>query len=324
MKREIKVFLAATTIVACIILIVLSSLWGTVNNVASTLTLPGLTSLTPKQAPTPSPSPSPTLVSTPTANYFGFAAYTFTSQGNSLTYYFSLPANYNPTKKYPLVLLLHGGGERSNPQHTPAQNAQLLLSDPYAQVWSADYNGAGNPHIQQNWPCFVVIPQMEISQQWVNVNVHLGSYTQPAQPSTPLLLTKELLDTLQRDYNSIDSNRLYITGLSNGGLGTWDAIERWPDYFAAAAPIAGAGDPTKAAVLKNLPIWAFHGSADTVIPVSGTRQMVAAIEAAGGHPRYTEFAGQGHGVWTFVYSLSNSPLNVTGFFPWLFSQHKTT
>jgi len=146
--------------------------------------------------------------------------------------------------------------------------------------------------------------------------------TQPAQPSLPLALTKELLDDLQRQYSAIDSNRLYITGLSNGGYGTWDAIERWPTYFAAAAPIAGAGDPSKAAVLKNLPIWAFHGSADSTVPVSGSRDMIAAIRAQGGHPRYTEFTGQGHGVWPYVYSLGTSSLNVTGFFPWLFSQRK--
>ncbi|HEX4714205.1 MAG TPA: alpha/beta hydrolase-fold protein [Ktedonobacteraceae bacterium] len=320
MKREIKMFLVATAIVTCIIMVLLSGFWGDLGNFATYLPLPGLVKLIPTRSPEPLPSPAP--VSTPKQSYRGFGAYTFTNQGNSLTYYLSLPAHYNPTQKYPLVLLLHGGGERSKPQNTLAQNEQLLLNDPYAQVWSADYNGPGNPHIQQRWPCFVVIPQMELSQQWVNVNVHQGSYTQPAQPSIPLQLTKELLDTLQRDYRSIDARRLYITGLSNGGFGTWDAIERWPGYFAAAAPIAGAGDPSKAAVLKNLPIWAFHGSADTVIPASGSRQMIAAIQAAGGHPRYTEFAGQGHGVWTYVYSLDNSALNVTAFFPWLFSQHK--
>ncbi len=70
-----------------------------------------------------------------------------------------------------------------------------------------------------------------------------------------------------------------------------------PDLFAAAAPIAGAGNPSKAALIKDLPIWAFHGSADPVVPVSGSRDMIAALRAAGGHPRYTEFAGVGHGVW---------------------------
>jgi len=271
-----------------------------------------------KDLPVPTQASSPT----PATSYAGFTPHVFVDQGNSLTYYLYIPANYVSTKKYPLVLLLQGGGERSKPQNTPLQNEKLLLNDPYARVWSADYDAPGNPHIQQRWPCFVVIPQMKSTQQWVNVDIHAGSYAQPAQPSIPLALTKELLDTLQRQYPAIDANRLYITGLSNGGYGTWDAIERWPNYFAAAAPIAGAGDPSKAAVLTSLPIWAFHGSADSTVPVSGSRDMIAAIQAQGGHPRYTEFAGQGHGVWSYVYSLGTSSLNVSGFFPWLFSQER--
>ncbi len=154
------------------------------------------------------------------------------------------------------------------------------------------------------------------------MDVHGGSYTQPAQPSIPLGLTKELLDALQKQYTGIDANRLYITGLSNGGYGTWDAIERWPDYFAAAVPISGAGDPSKAAVLKNLPIWAFHGSDDTTVPVEGSRDMIAAIQTAGGLPKYTELTGMGHVIWPYVYSLNTSSQRVPGFFAWLFSQHK--
>ena len=129
------------------------------------------------------------------------------------------------------------------------------------------------------------------------------------------------MDALQKQYTTIDPNRLYVTGLSMGGYGTWEAIERWPNYFAAAAPIAGAGDPSKASVLTHLPIWAFHGSADTTVPVSGSRDMINAISAAGGNPRYTEFPDAGHAVWGYVYSLGASS-SVSGFFPWLFSQHK--
>jgi len=311
MKTGKKVFLAGISLILCITLLLIYSF----QDYAGTST--ALHALV-RNLHVPTQAGG----ATPTVSYLGFTSHVFVDQGNALTYYLYVPANYISTRKYPLVLLLQGGGERSKPQNTPLQNEKLLLDDPYAQVWSADYHAPGNPHIQQRWPCFVVIPQMESSQQWVNVDIHAGSYTQPVQPSLPLELTKELLDNLQRQYSAIDSNRLYITGLSNGGYGTWDAIERWPTYFAAAAPIAGAGDPSKAAVLKNLPIWAFHGSADSTVPVSGSRDMIAAIRAQGGHPRYTEFTGQGHGVWPYVYSLGTSSLNVTGFFPWLFSQRK--
>ena len=237
-------------------------------------------------------------------------------------YYLFVPQNYDPNRKYPLVLLLHGGGEKSQTSNTAEQNAQVLLSDPYAWVWSADYNAPGNPHIQQHWPSFIVVPQLSASQSWVNVPAWRGSYSQPVQPSVGLLVAKEILDALQNEYTGIDANRLYVTGLSIGGYGTWDAIERWPGYFAAAAPVAGAGDPSKAASLRSLPIWAFQGSADASVPVSGSRDMIAAIQAAGGHPRYTEFPGQGHVIWGLVYGYTSSPQLVTDFYPWLFSQHK--
>jgi predicted peptidase len=271
----------------------------------------------PEQKPVPSPEGSATN------SYDGYIARVFTdTQGNSLHYYLYVPQNYNPAHKYPLVLLLHGGGERGKLTNTDQQNEKVLLNDPYAQVWSADYTAAGNPHIQQRWPCFIVVPQLSTGQNWVNVPIHGGSYSQPAQPSTGLLVAKEILDALQKEYTGIDANRLYVTGLSNGGYGTWDVIERWPGYFAAAAPIAGAGDPSKAALLKNLPIWAFQGSADTTVPVAGSRDMIAAIQASGGHPRYTEFPGQGHTIWGYVYGLNGGPLLVTDFYPWLFAQHK--
>jgi predicted peptidase len=265
---------------------------------------------------------SPTPTSTPISN-FGYIAHTFTNaKGQSLPYYLYIPAHYDPQQKYPLVLMLEGSGEASNLKRTPEQNREIFFHASYIQVWSAQYRGHYNPDIQQRWPCFVVVPQLTTPQQWVNVNDSKGSYKQPMQTSTQLLLTKELLDALQQEYSGIDANRLYITGLSLGGYGTWDAIERWPNYFAAAAPIAGAGDPSpsKAALLVHLPIWDFHGSKDPHVPVSGSRDMIKAIRAAGGHPRYTEFAGAGHGVWGRAYGTDAG--YVPDFLPWLFSQHR--
>ena len=265
---------------------------------------------------------TPTPANTSSTSYDGYTSHVFTDlYGNVLHYYLYLPSHYDPAQKYPLVLLLHGGGERGIATNTVEQNEHMLLDDPYALVWSADYNAPGNPFIQQHWPCFVVIPQLSTGQNWVNVPVHNGSYTQPAQPSEGLLTTKEVLDALQIAYSSIDAHRLYITGLSLGGYGTWDAIERWPHYFAAAVPIAGAGDPSKASILKDLPIWAFQGSADTTVPITSSRDMIAAIRAAGGQPSYTEFSNQGHAIWGWVYGLNQGPLLVTNFYPWLFSQH---
>ena len=256
--------------------------------------------------------PTPTVGTTP---YEGFITRIFTgSYGMQMTYYLYIPAHLDPQKKYPLVLLLHGGGERAKVNNTPIQIRDVLLNQAYVKVWSS-------PKVQELWPSFIVVPQVVYPQRWVNVPAQQGSYTLAARPANALLLAKEIVDALQKQYTTIDPNRLYVTGLSMGGYGTWEAIERWPNYFAAAAPIAGAGDPSKASVLTHLPIWAFHGSADTTVPVSGSRDMINAISAAGGNPRYTEFPGAGHSVWGYVYSLGASS-SVSGFFPWLFSQHK--
>jgi predicted peptidase len=239
--------------------------------------------------------------------YDGYLTRTYTdAQGASMTYYLYVPRGYNPGQSYPLVLLLHGGGERASPKSTPAQNRSLLLNDAYANVWSS-------LTVQSRWPSFIVVPQVMGDNQWVNTPSDQGSYQLAPEPSVSLRLAKEIVDELQREYQGIDSNRLYITGLSMGGYGTWDAIERWPAYFAAAAPIAGAGDPAQASVLAQLPIWAFHGADDMNVPVSGSRAMIQAIRAAGGQPNYTEYPQAGHDIWMQVYTSSD-------FLSWFFSQ----
>jgi predicted peptidase len=253
----------------------------------------------------------------------GFMEETYTSpQGVSLTYYLYIPNGYLPTNKYPLVLLLPGSGERDVPNGTPAQDHNVLFIQPYVNVWGPDYNAPYSPHVQQHWPCFVVIPQLPPYQQFVDVPAQQGSFTMAPQPNQWLLTTKEIVDSLQQQYQGIDSTRLYITGISIGAYGVWEAIERWPNYFAAAAPIAGAGDPSQAYRLKYLPIWDFHGSGDQNVPVQGSRDMYAAIHAAGGHSLYTEFPNAPHWVWNMVYSTTGTSNRVVGFFPWLFSQHR--
>jgi predicted peptidase len=258
----------------------------------------------------------------PTVKNYGYTMQTFSSGGASLPYFLYMPDHYNPAKKYPMVLILHGGGERSDPKKTLAQNQTAILRNSYVRVWTSQYVGANNPDIQQHWPSFVVVPQIQLSQQWVNVSVHQGPYVQP-KITTQMQLTKELLDNLQTRYSGIDANRIYVTGLSLGGYGTWDAIERWPGYFAAAAPVSGAGDPSKASLLAHLPIWAFHGSKDKTVPVSGSRAMIAAIKAAGGNPRYTEIEGSDHVIWQNVYYPTvEQQKQIPDFYSWLFSQHK--
>jgi len=123
-----------------------------------------------------------------------------------------------------------------------------------------------------------------------------------------------LIEALCKEY-PIDKGRIYLTGLSMGGYGTWDLISRRPELFAAAIPVCGGGDPAQAEKLAKLPIWAFHGDADPLVPVERPRDMIAAIKKAGGEPKYTEYKGVGHDAWTPTYRDSKV-------LDWLFEQKK--
>jgi predicted peptidase len=124
----------------------------------------------------------------------------------------------------------------------------------------------------------------------------------------------ELIDQLQGKY-PVDASRLYITGLSMGGFGTWDALQRWPDRFAAAVTICGGGDTRMAAKIAHVPIWVFHGARDPVVKPDRSRKMVQAIKDAGGKPKYTEYPQAGHDSWTATYKDPEV-------LKWLFAQRK--
>lgn len=244
----------------------------------------------------------------PTGTVNGYITRTYTDpDGRSMTYALHIPSShlFGP-HVYPLVLLLHGGGERGNSSYQPDQNGAILEDTPYVEQWTS-------AAVQHQWPSFVVVPQVVDDHRWVAIPSTQGSYHLAPQPTEELLLAKEIVESLQSNYADIDAGRLYITGISMGGYGVWDAIERWPDLFAAAAPIAGGGDPTQARELISLPIWAFHGGNDGIPPAVASRAMIQAIRAAGGHPRYTEYPQAAHDIWLDVYS---SP----AFLSWFFAQ----
>lgn len=324
--KKISVWL--TRLYICMMLVCIAALVGIIcYGVGGHLVTAAFVAPTPTHKPRPTPTP-PALSKTAYYPYNGYTEHTFKSAQGSLPYFLYVPKGYNPHQKYPLVLVLTGSGERSRSSYTDAQNEYVILTDGYINVWSGGFQGKENPHIQEQWPSFVVVPQIPTSQSWVNIRTfHVGSYKQPTQVATPLLLAKELLDSLQSQFTGIDANRLYVTGISMGAFGVWDALERWPDYFAAAVPVSGSADPSKAALLKNIPIWDFHGSKDPTVPVSGSRDIISAIRAVGGHPRYTELSGAPHAIWPYVYSYSwpgkvNGRWTITDLYPWLFAQHK--
>jgi predicted peptidase len=203
-------------------------------------------------------------------------------------------------QRYPLVLFLHGAGERGH------DNVMQLK---YLPTWLAE------PPLRQRHPCFVLTPQCRMDERWVDVSwADVRSTPQPATPTVDLAAAiKALEETLLRE--AVDPARVYLTGLSMGGYGTWDLAARQPDRFAAILPVCGGGDDGVAARIAALPMWCFHGDADTAVSVERSRSMIAAVRAAGGRPIYSELAGVGHDSWTPAYR-DRFVLD------WLFSQRK--
>jgi predicted peptidase len=230
-----------------------------------------------------------------------FEARTFRGTAGELKYRLLKPKDYNANRKYPVVIFFHGAGERGD------DNAKQLV------------HGMGNfasDEIRQKYPAFVVAPQCPAGQQWVNVPWSAPRHDMPKEPAPSLALSMELLDALEKEF-SIDTARQYVTGLSMGGYATWDAIQRYPDRFAAAAPICGGGDDQAVKEIAKLPIWAFHGDQDTAVKPERSRAMISALKTAGGEPKYTEYKNTGHDSWSATYRDPE-------FYAWLFAQKKAS
>ena len=215
----------------------------------------------------------------------------------TLLYRVLSPPKIEPGKKYPLVLFLHGAGERG--------------SDNKAQLkWGvADFAKNMDKH-----PCFLVVPQCPGGQKWCEVNWAAREHSMPSEPAKPLLAARKVIEQMIKD-QPVDAGRLYVTGLSMGGYGTWDALQRWPELWAAGIPVCGGGDLAGAKKMAKTPIWAFHGDKDGAVPVERSRKMIEAIRQAGGQPKYTEYPGVGHNAWTPAYGSAET-------MDWLFAQRK--
>ena len=150
-------------------------------------------------------------------------------------------------------------------------------------------------------PVLLVAPQCTMTNGWVRRLAMHETFTSDPRHAPALAQALELVRHLVA-VRQADPDRLYITGLSFGGFGTWDAIQREPELFAAAIPVCGGGDVRRVRALRRLPIWTFHGSADPNVPVACSRRMVDALKQAGSRRvRYTEYEGAGHAVWDRVY-----------------------
>ncbi|WP_136043981.1 MULTISPECIES: carboxylesterase family protein [unclassified Microbacterium] len=186
-----------------------------------------------------------------------------------LRYLVHLPDDYDadPGKLWPLVLFLHGAGERGSDLDLAAVHGPPRLAD------------AGH-----EFPFILVTPQCGESSQWV------------AELSTLSGLVDEVVSMLR-----VDPARVSVTGLSMGGFGTWSLAVRYPGRFAAIAPICGGLWMQSAAPIRHVPVWAFHGDADDVVPISASEEIITELRSLDADVRFTRYAGVGHDSWTETY-----------------------
>tara|TARA_B100001996_G_scaffold42221_1_gene30607 strand:- start:4978 stop:6390 length:1413 start_codon:yes stop_codon:yes gene_type:complete len=223
------------------------------------------------------------------------------SSGEEIGYRYRKPLNLKSNNKYPLLLFLHGSGGRGS------ENEQ--------QLWDANSIGAfAKQKISSKYQTYIFAPQVPEGERWVSTNWNTANYSM-LPISQSMKQTFEALDSFIVKNKNIDTNRIYIMGLSMGGWGVWDAISRRPNYFAAAVPICGGGDPDQAVNLKNVNIWAWHGEDDSVIDVTKSQQMVNAIKNQKGDIKYTEIKKRGHDSWLDVW-------NHKELWEWLYNQRK--
>lgn len=184
--------------------------------------------------------------------------------------------------RVPLVVFLHGAGQRGddNIQQLQTLPQQLFLSNKF--------------------PCAVLAPQCPLGTSW-------GHW--------PDELEHLIEQTIQKHH--IDPARVYLTGLSMGGFGSWELAAHRPDLFAAVVPVCGGGNTQWAEELKNLPLWAVHGSDDTAVPPARSREMIKSIQSLGGAPHYTELPQVGHDSWRHAYDPDS------GILTWMFQQQRT-
>ncbi|MGN6420885.1 MAG: alpha/beta hydrolase-fold protein [Pseudobacter sp.] len=210
----------------------------------------------------------------------------FVLGGDTLPYRLLYPLDYNSDKKYPLVLFLHGAGSWGSDNEKPLKSLPAIFLD------SAN---------RRKYPCFILVPQCTKEEPWVRFPDFPKSVATPDTPTTSTKLTLKLIAALKKDF-PIRQNKIYITGLSLGGEGTFDFLSRAPRLFAAAIPICGIADTARAKTYQKVRLWAFHGDEDKVNDVKYTRMIIASLKKAGGKPKYTEYKGVKHNSWINAYA----------------------
>jgi len=190
--------------------------------------------------------------------------------GSESKYVVFVPLDYKGDNPYPTILFLHGAGETKGGTKPPVEVGI----------------GPAIKKREKTFPFITIIPQSQ-KRSW-------QADGEDAQRALAIL------DDVQKEYK-VDPKRIYLTGLSMGGFGTWSLAAKYPDRWAAIVPICGGGDPKNAAKIKDIPCWCFHGDADTAVKVDASRKMIDALKEAGAKPKYDEYPGVGHNSWDKAY-----------------------
>ena len=215
----------------------------------------------------------------------GFVDKTFkNADGKTSPYVVFVPKDYDGKKEFPVILFLHGSGETKGGSKMPVEVGI----------------GTAIKAREKTFPFITVIPQSE-KRTW-------GAASDDGKRAMAIL------DEVMKEYKT-DPKRIYLSGLSMGGYGTWSLAAAHPDKWAAMVPVCGGGDPKDAEKIKNIPCWCFHGDADTAVPVQKSKDMIEALKKAGAEPKYTEYPKVGHNSWDKAYGTDE-------LYTWLLEQKK--
>jgi len=227
----------------------------------------------------------------------------FIYKGDTLLYRVLFPVNYDKTKSYPLVIFLHGSGERGNDNEKQLVHGSTLFTDSLNRL---------------NYPAIVLFPQCPANDSWITLDEkpdNTFSFIDTRKSRKPLELTKKLIDSYKKT-EAVDSKRIYVLGLSLGGMGTYDLICRYPKIFAAAIPICGGVNMERLKKIRKMPIRIYHGGSDNVVSPEFSRNAYIELKADGSQrAEYLEFPGVGHNSWSSAFAQPD-------FLSWLFSQKK--
>ncbi|MEO6231037.1 MAG: alpha/beta hydrolase-fold protein [Ferruginibacter sp.] len=230
----------------------------------------------------------------------------FISNGDTIRYRLLLPEHYDASKKYPLVYFLHGAGERGSDNESQLMNGGRLFA---------------NDSSRKNYPAIVVFPQCPKNSFWSNVSFRMDTagrrqfiFSDTAAPTRAMVMAQELLTRLLTTY-PVEKTQVYAAGLSMGGMGTYEIVNRNPGVFAAAIAICGGGNPATAKQMKGTSWWIFHGAKDDVVPPALSQQMYEALINVEAKARYTVYPEADHNSWDAAFAEPS-------LLPWLFSQHR--